>query len=387
MVVDALSAHGLQMAPVLPQVQRILSEHGVAGHGAGLIDLTLAGTRPDLVRAVLDTLMASDDVDAVAMVIGSSSQFHPDLAVAPLRGFAGAAKPLGIYLVPAAEQSRRMLTTEGLAVFRTAESCAEGLRARLLRKAPGQEVARDTQLAGAVHAALETAGGPSLDEVASREICDLLGIAGPQGALATSAHEARRINASINGPVALKIVSPDIPHKSDQGGLVLGLDDADAVAQAFDHLMQSQSSAHPNASLRGVLVQAMADGGTEALIGYRNDPLMGPMVVLGAGGVMAEILDDTTMRVAPVDLATARDMLDDVRFLKAAQGYRGKLRGDLEALAQAIVALSQLAHCDHVAEAEINPLLIGAQGQGVLAIDALVVATPTESAKLHQRDG
>ncbi|KMK64891.1 acetate--CoA ligase family protein [Puniceibacterium sp. IMCC21224] len=374
MVVDALAANGLEMAPALPAVQQILSGHGVTGGGAGLIDLTLAGTRPDLVRAVIETLMASDAVDAVAMVIGSSSQFHPDLAVAPLRGFAAAPKPLGVYLVPAAEQSRRMLTQEGIGVFRTAESCAEGLRARLSRRSPIAEISLDTALDGAVQRALDSAGGMALDEVDSRGICDLLGIHGPKGGAATTAKEARDIHASLAGPVALKILSPDILHKSDHGGLVLALNDGGAVAAAFDSLMQSQARAHPDAVLRGVLVQAMATGGvSEALIGYRNDPLMGPMVVLGAGGVMAEILNDTTMRVAPVDLATAHEMLGDVQFLKAARGFRGKLPGDLEALAQAIVALSRLAHCSGVAEAEINPLLICKEGQGVLALDALVV--------------
>lgn len=375
MIVDALASNGLVMAPQLPDVQRILTAHGVKGGGPGLIDLTLAGTRPDLVRSVLTTLIDSKDVDAIAMVIGSSSQFHPDLAVAPLRGFAAVAKPLGVYLVPAAEQSRQMLTQEGLAVFRTAESCAEGLRARLTRKAPTPKVPCDRELATKVHAALDAAERASLDEVASRGICDLIGISGPKGGCATTSDEARRIYASLGGSVVLKIVSPDIPHKSDHGGLILGLDNPDDVATAFDHLMQSQTKAYPDAILRGVLVQSMAPGGgTEALIGYRCDPLMGPMVVLAAGGVLAEILDDSTMRVAPVDLDTARDMLEDVRFLAAAKGFRGKVMGDLDALAQAIVALSQLAHCDHVAEAEINPLLIGEEGHGVSALDALVVA-------------
>lgn len=374
MVVDALASNGLEMAPELPEVQRILAAHGVNSGGAGLIDLTLAGTRPDLVRGVLDALIASDEVDAIAMVIGSSSQFHPELAVAPLRGFAAAAKPIGIYLVPASEDSRRMLTEEGLAVFRTAESCAEGLRARLTRQSPKAEVSHDADLADAVHAALDAAEGTTLDEIASRGICDLLGINGPNGSCATTSDEARAIYQSLGGPVALKIVSPDIPHKSDQGGLILGLDDSEDVADGFKQLMQSQAEAYPDAALRGVLVQAMSQGIAEALVGYRCDPSMGPMVVLGAGGVLAELLEDTTMRVAPVDLQTARDMLDEVQFLKVARGFRGKAKGDLEALAEAIVAVSRLAHCEHVAEAEINPLLIAEEGQDVLALDALVVA-------------
>ncbi len=376
MVVDAVASGGLQIAESLPEVQRILSAHGVAGGDGGLIDLTLAGTQPDLVRSVLDALIASDQVDAVVMVIGSSSLFHPELAVAPLQGFAGGAKPFGAYLVPAAEESRRMLTAEGIAVFRTAESCAEGLRARLLRHPPGRELPADRDLCAKLQSALEKSGGGTLDEVASREICALLGVHGPQGACASTAQEAQRIHADLQAPVALKIVSPDIAHKSDTGGLILDVERPGAVARGFDTLMQSQAQAHPTARLRGVFVQEMASGVAEALLGYRNDPQLGPMVMLGAGGVLAEILDDTAMRVAPVDLATAQGMIDEVRFLRTARGYRGKPVGDLDALAQAIVAFSQLAQCATVTEAEINPLLIGAEGEGVLALDALVVAEP-----------
>lgn len=375
MVVDMLAGAAMQLAPPLPQIQRILSSHGISGGSSGLIDLTLAGTRPELVRAVLEALMDSDQVDAIAMVIGSSSQFHPELAVAPLRGFAAAAKPLGVYLVPAADQSRRILTDEGLAVFRTAESCVEGLRARLFRRKPQPDVAPQTDLADQVSRALKLVGTRALDEVASRGVCDLLGIAGPDGALATSAAEARDIFNRLGGPVVLKIVSADISHKSDSGGLLLGLTEASAVVDGFNALMRAQAEAHPDAVLKGVLVQKMERGGVaEALIGYRLDPSMGPMVMLGAGGTLAEILDDTTMRVAPVTLPIAREMIDEVRSLRAAKGYRNRPVGDLEAVAHAIVALSRLAHCGAVAEAEINPLMIQEQGNGVLALDALVVA-------------
>lgn len=391
MVVDMLAANGMEMAPALPEVGKIFLEHGVSGSVSNLIDLTLAGTRPELVRGVLEALMASDCVDAVAMVIGSSSQFHPELAVAPLRGFATAAKPLGIYLVPDAEKSRRMLTDEGLAVFRTAESCAEGLRARLFWKTPKAALVPDAVLVDAVADALDAAKGNVLDELASRGVCDLLGIEGPQGDLATSADEAVMIFNRIGGPVALKIVSPDIPHKSDHGGLVLAVNKAKDVAFTFDVLMKEQALAHPVANLKGVLVQKMANGIAEALIGYRVDPMMGAMVMLGAGGTLAEVFDDTSIRVAPVDLVTAHEMIDEVRFTRAARGYRNRAAGDLEALARAVVALSQLAHCDRVAEAEINPLLICQEGQGVLALDALVVArnkTAQETTKsLRKRVG
>lgn len=374
MVVDALASLGLEMAPALPAIRAILAEHGVTGSPAGLIDLTLAGTRPALVRAVMEALQASDEVDAIAMVIGSSSQFHPELAVAPLRGFAQSAKPLGVYLVPAAEESRQLLTHEGLAVFRTAESCAEGLRARLDRRPPAPETAPDPALARAVRRVFDDAGTTALDEVQARSICDLLQIAGPEGGLARTAREAGEIFARLGGAaVALKIVSPDIPHKSDTGGLVLGLAERGAVEDAFNRLMETQRKAHPRADLHGVLVQRMEQGLAEALVGFRRDPQLGPVVMLGAGGVLAEAMRDTAIRVAPVTEDEARRMLDEVAFLRIARGFRNRPRGDLDALAGALARLSRLALCEDVAEAEINPLLVMEDGRGVLALDALAV--------------
>ncbi len=373
MVVDALASNGLEIAPDLPEVRAILAAHGVTGGGHGLIDLTLAGTQPDLVRAVLGALMKSAAVDAVTMVIGSSSQFHPELAVAPLRGFANSSKPLAVYLVPAADTSRRMLTEEGLAVFRTAEACAEGLRARLERRPPAQTPDIPDDLVRAVEAELGATPGRSLDEVAARQVFDRLGLSGPAGRLVTSAQEAGAAFEAIGGPVAMKIVSPDILHKTESGGIVLGVATKAEAESTFEAIMAAQQAAHLKAVLRGVLVQQMAEGVGEALVGYRNDPQMGPIVLLGAGGVLAELIQDTTLRVAPVDLPTAREMVGQLRSFTAYAGFRNRPRGDLEAVARAVVALSQLAACENAAEAEINPLLIRPEGEGVLALDALVV--------------
>jgi acetate---CoA ligase (ADP-forming) len=128
----------------------------------------------------------------------------------------------------------------------------------------------------------------------------------------------------------------------------------------------------PGGRFERVLVQPMILGLGEVLIGYRVDRDVGPLIMLAAGGVLAEIERDRSLRLAPVDLATAREMIGQVRSLIAFSGYRGKPRGDLEALACAIVALSRLAHDASIAEAEINPLIVRPAGDGVIAVDALV---------------
>ena len=133
-------------------------------------------------------------------------------------------------------------------------------------------------------------------------------------------------------------------------------------------------ASRPDARIDGILVQKMERGLAEVILGFRRDPLVGPVVVLGVGGVLAEIYKDIAIRIAPVSLDTARAMIDEVRGLAVIRGYRGLPRGDCEALAQAVAAMSQLALLEGrpVTEAEINPLIVKPEGQGVVAVDGLI---------------
>ena len=332
MVVDCLGALGVEIASAPASVLGILREAGICGGANGLIDLTLVGTRPELVRAVIEAMMGCGHIDAVAMVIGSSAQFHSDLAVAPLLGFAGSPKPLAVYLVPAAEESRLRLAQDNIA-----------------------------------------APSDTLDEVRARAVFDALGIPGPAGTLVQDRGACAEAFTRLGGRAVAKIVSPDILHKSDHGGVVLGIETPAAALDAFDALMRNAGAAYSQARIEGVLLQRMENGVAEALVGFQRDPALGPVVLLGAGGVFAELYRDTTVRVAPVDRATAQTMIDEVVGLSVARGFRGRPLGDLEALADAIVAVSRLADCPSVAQAEINPLLVKTGKAGVTALDALII--------------
>jgi succinyl-CoA synthetase beta subunit len=173
-------------------------------------------------------------------------------------------------------------------------------------------------------------------------------------------------------PVVVKILSAGIAHKSDIGGVVLGVSDGASLLQAIQDIRAALAARTAAVSVARVLVQPMISGIGEVLIGYRVDRDVGPLIMLAAGGVLTEIVRDRSLRLAPVDLADAREMIAELRSLVALSGYRGKPKGDLDALAQAIVALSQLANDPSVVEAEINPLMVLPQGQGVVAADALV---------------
>ena len=170
----------------------------------------------------------------------------------------------------------------------------------------------------------------------------------------------------------MKILAAEIPHKSDVGGVALGIADGAALVDEIRNMRARIRTRMPAARCDRVLVQPMISGVGEVLIGYRVDRDVGPLVMLAAGGMFTEIYRDRSLRLAPVDLAGAREMIAEVRGLIALGGYRGRPAGDLAALAQAVAALSQLADDATIAEAEINPLIVRPAGEGVIAVDALV---------------
>jgi succinyl-CoA synthetase beta subunit len=175
-------------------------------------------------------------------------------------------------------------------------------------------------------------------------------------------------------PVVAKILSPDIAHKTNIGGVVLNIADRPALSAAVEQIFARVKKAHPEAKLDGILVQPMEKGLAEVIVGFKRDPQVGPVVVLGVGGVLAEIYRDYALRLAPVTVETARAMIEEVKGLATIRGYRGMVRGDTEALARTVAAVSQLAAVEPtVAEAEINPLLVRPEGQGVVAVDGLIV--------------
>jgi hypothetical protein len=175
-------------------------------------------------------------------------------------------------------------------------------------------------------------------------------------------------------PVVAKILSPDILHKTEAGGVELGLADAARLQAAARRIHERVRAFRADARIDGILVQEMKHGRAEVILGYKRDPQVGPIVVLGVGGTLAEIYRDFCVRLAPVSVEEAAGMIAEVKGLAAIRGYRGQPKGDLGALARAVAAFSTLAHARApvVVEAEINPLIVGAEGEGVAAVDGLI---------------
>jgi acyl-CoA synthetase (NDP forming) len=317
---------------------------------------------------VLNTLLASDHCDLVLAVAGSSAQFQPQVAIEPLLEAKRGGKPLASFAAPHAEASLKLLADAGIAGFRTPESCADAIRAWRDWTGPVDQPQRDEQRLRAAAALLEGAGS-QLDEYRSCQIFEALGVA----RAASEVIKAPGQKIRVAFPLVAKILSPDILHKTDAGGVVLNIDDADALETAARDILSRVKGKHPNAKVEGILVQRMEKGLAELILGFKRDPQAGPVVVLGIGGVLAEIYHDFAVRLAPVSIDAAKTMIDEVKGLAVIRGYRGMPKGDLDALARTVSAFSQIAFIDDVVEAEINPLMVKREGEGVVAVDGLIV--------------
>ncbi len=396
MVVDPLAMRGLDVEPPGAATLARLAAAGIAVKPARLVDLTIAGARYESMKAALDILLDAPEFDLVLAVVGSSARAQPQATVRPIIDSAGAGKPLAAFVVPEAPEALAMLSAAGVPNFRTPEACADAIAAALSRRAPrvllgseGHERTRSswpglarpsTSCLGDAkndvdarakpgHDGGEGRGAILLDELAAYALLDRLGIARAP-AVALEANIAKAPALPFSYPVAVKVLAAEIPHKTDVGGVVLGVADDAALLAAIRGMSAAIVQRAPGVRVDRVLVQPMIAGLGEVLVGYRVDHDVGSLVLLAAGGVLAEIERDRSLRLAPVDLVAAREMIAEVRALRALSGYRGRAAGDLDALAQAIVALSQLVHDPAVAEAEINPLIV--RQSGVVAVDALV---------------
>jgi len=336
----------------------------------------LAGTRYEVMRAALDILLEAPEFDLVLAVVGSSAQFHAQLAVRPIIDCARHQKPIAVFLTPEAPHTLQLLAEHGVAAFRTPEACADGIAAYFGWRAPPQHVPTDDTLLVAAERALQDTSGRVLNEDQSLALFEALGIPTVPRIVIGRGRE-RTEPLPFPFPVVAKILSADITHKSDLGGVALGIASLEQLAEKVRDIVAAVSAAEPEARLDGVLVQPMESGVSEIILGFRRDPQIGPLVMVGMGGTMAEIYHDVVLRVAPVSPEEAAEMIGELKGIAALRGFRGRPTGDLEALARAVARVSRLAELPGAAimEAEVNPLIVGAMGAGVIAVDGVVRRT------------
>jgi acetate---CoA ligase (ADP-forming) len=197
--------------------------------------------------------------------------------------------------------------------------------------------------------------------------------------LATTAEEALAAAESLSYPVVLKVESTEIPHKSDVGGVRVNLQTAEEVAQAYDTILAAVRSHRPEIDIAGVLVQEMVTGGTEVIVGLSRQEPFGMALVVGTGGVLVELVRDSALALTPIDQHRAERLIQETRVGQFLRGYRGARPGDVEALRDLLVRLSDLAlaYGDWIEGLDLNPVIVGESGQGVRVVDALLVPRPS----------
>jgi acyl-CoA synthetase (NDP forming) len=337
------------------------------------VDVTLAGLQPEIFRSVIDTLAESPSYDAIVVVVGSSALGQPDLVARPLiASLQKTDKPLLAFVSPDAPHIVSHLNRQGVPAYATPEGCVAALSAMWRQTNRATLIATAPDASRLIDHSSDLPAGP-LNEAESKQLFTRYGIQGVAEVAVAMPAEAAAAAQRLGGKVVLKILSRHIQHKTEVGGVAVGIRPEDVEQRCTDMLASVRARTHHE--VEGLLVQEMIGSGVEVILGFHRDPQLGPTILLGMGGVTAELFNDTTIRLAPVGHADAQAMIGELKVSKLLQGYRGRPKGDLDALAAAIVAFSNMAMAlgDRLSDAEINPLFVLPEGHGVRAADGLVV--------------
>lgn len=378
LIADALGANGFDTPPPGEATAARLRDLDIGDQAVldrNPIDLTLAGLQPQIMQDAMRILLESADYDAVISVVGSSGVARPTLMADAIRNSQrDSSKPVLAYVSPHAPQALLRINSNQGVAFTAPEACASAL---LAMKAEAY-VAQDTPQArsSSQHmTAEEVQQLPSgtLDEQQSKALFTRFGVPVTREQAVGDAGQAIEAARMLGPKVVLKVLSERITHKTEVGGVALGLTER-SIGQALDD-MRSVVAGKVGFVPERFLVQEMVSGGHELILGFHRDPQLGPALLLGMGGVSAELLRDTSMRLLPITRKDADAMLRELKTFALLDGYRGAPKADINALVDCIVAFADMATTlgPKLDEAEINPLRVFAEGQGVRAVDGLTL--------------
>jgi acetyl coenzyme A synthetase (ADP forming)-like protein len=384
---DAAARSGLEL-PIPPpmlqeQLKALLSPSASVSNP---IDMT-ADARPDQYREALRRLLEAPEING-ALVIATPTGTLTGAAAAGaiLEAKASTSKAVVACLFGLTDLTGEVaeLERQGVPTFTFPEEAVAGLGSLAQYHAwwtrPRTEVRNFPVSRPTVVRAIAEArrrGETVLPEYAARGLLEAYGIPFAASRRVTTLPEAKAAAEGLGYPVALKVASPDISHKTDVGGVALGIPDERGLAAAWEAMRRSLSVRAPTARIEGFEIEEMIGVGKEVLIGIQRDPSFGPIVVFGMGGIYVEVLKDVTFRLAPLRPLSARHMVQSVRAHPLLEGVRGEPPSDLTALYEAIERVSQLAvEVPEVMELDVNPLIVRPAGHGVRAVDARVVLSP-----------
>src|SRR5882757_5359577 len=374
---DTVSMQGLQVPElsqaVQNQIKQWMPSYGAAGNP---IDVTAQGVSSGGLQKTIELLTASDEVDAILVVLSLSSEVRMSVKQAELEPVISAQrKPIVFYsyTLPSAF-ARTELAKSGVVVLSGLTHVAVAMR-RLVeyanfRLAPPVD---NTALPPRdLTAYLQSA---ALSEFDSKSLLRDAGIALPDEVLVTARDELDAAIGRAGFPLVMKIQSRDLPHKSEVGGVRINITTKGEAFTAYGMLLDNARKHRPEAAIQGVLVGPMAKKGVEIIVGTLTDKTFGPLVMVGLGGITTELFRDVIYRPAPVSAVEASAMLENLKAAPLLKGFRGAAKADVAALSQLISQVSVLAarHAGEISEIELNPVLVHVEGQGVTIVDALVV--------------
>ena len=382
MMADEAAERGLEVARMPEAAQRHLKEKLSFCTPRNPVDITAqVFNTPHLISEFLDTMLDEGDYAALVIFLTyvAAAEFMAKPVLQALTRARGRYphRPILMSMVGPDEAIARYEALR-VPVF---EGAVGAIRAVSALASVQEGLARSpvANVNAAAHPQGRSYTGGRLDEHETLQLLESWGIPVVEARVASNAESAARLAGALGGPVAMKILSPDIAHKSEADGVALGIHPANAAAK-HDVLVARATAHDPHAQIRGTLVAEMVSG-VECILGVRRDSVFGPVVMVGSGGVLAEVLGDVAFRKAPIDRAEAKRMIAELKGARILEGVRDGLRCDIDALADAVAALSRFAaaHDVVVDSVDVNPFVVLPEGEGGVAVDALIIGrtTPT----------
>ena len=380
---DSLAFNGFELAQISPEIQQTLrTKLNPSAQVSNPVDM-LGSVSPEDYIWSLSNLDADQGVDVLLPILVPQSLVDTEgVANSWIEIGRKTQKTLLTCLMGERStlEAEQSLNMAGVPVYAFPDEAGRVLKGmmqykQLLTKPEFKPVAVDNVEKNKMEAALALVDGTqAVGEYETRIMLEAYGIASVPGDLAGGVEEAVEIAEKAGYPVVLKIVSEDILHKSDSGGIALNINNSDALRVEYSNLMERIAKNEPNARIRGVMVEQMAPKGVEVIVGMRRDTTFGPMMMFGLGGTMVELLKDISFKVAPLTSEDIDEMIDSTLAGKLLKGYRGSPKADIEAVKQVIASLSQLSmDTPAISEIEINPLIVYPEGQGAISLDSRAI--------------
>lgn len=380
---DSLSAHGIFLEDLEADTREVLRQHlNPAAQVGNPVDM-LGGAEPADYAMAVKQLISDKNVDIVIPMLVPQSLVNPaGVAQAIVDASQGSTRPVLTCIMGdiSVTEARLVLQGNRMPMFVHPESMGRVLKAMLdYSDWRSQKIETITPLTNVDRSAAEKiirAPGAAkvFGEAETRPILAAYGLSMIKGGLATNPVDAATLAEEIGFPVVMKIVSPQILHKSDVGGIILNLQNETEVMAAYERMFIDIGRKMPEAKLEGVLIEQMAGGGQEVIVGMRRDPGFGPLLMFGLGGVYVELFKDVSFRVAPISEKEALEMINETGAGKLLRGFRGIPASDLDAVVSCIQRLGQLAlDFPEIAEVEVNPLLVHTKGEGALVLDGRII--------------